>query len=307
MAQAVPKHTFFVSHAAFGYIAGHYGLTQVPVAGLNSQSDPSQKELTEIVDLAKKENIKYIFFEQNVSSNLTKIIQKEIGAKTLTLHNLSVLTKEDIENNEDYFTLMHKNIDALKQALSNYENIERLQKADQQARDSYAYKGSHAYVKQLLAYITSVKKQGMPFYNLKMGEEMFVSARKLSQMFYEKFGGLDIDFRLKKIRTELNNQLEARKAKELKKRLKELRAVNQYIGSDHELEQQANNELNKRYGKLTNNIEQLGFVNLHKMYVQSLTFGTDNLFLLFLSGQSNHPLLAIYISILLSKPLHPHV
>ena len=119
MAQAVPKHTFFVSHAAFGYIAGHYGLTQVPVAGLNSQSEPSQKELTEIVDLAKKENIKYIFFEQNVSSNLTKIIQKEIGAKTLILHNLSVLTKEDIENNEDYFTLMRKNIDALKQALSN--------------------------------------------------------------------------------------------------------------------------------------------------------------------------------------------
>lgn len=119
MAQAAPKKTFFVSHAAFGYIAGHYGLTQVPVAGLNSQSEPSQKELTKIVDLAKKENIKYIFFEQNVSSNLTEIIQKEIGAKTLTLHNLSVLTKEDIDNNEDYFTLMRKNIDALKQALSN--------------------------------------------------------------------------------------------------------------------------------------------------------------------------------------------
>lgn len=161
---------------------------------------------------------------------------------------------------------------------TNYENIERLQKGDQQSRDSYAYKGSNAYVKQLLAYITSVKKQGMPFYNLKMGEEMFVSARKLSQLFYEKFGGLDIDFRLKKIRAELINQLEARKAKELKQRLKELHAVNQYIGSDHELEQQANNELNKRYGKLTNNIEQLGFVNLHKMYVQSLTFGSDNLF-----------------------------
>jgi zinc transport system substrate-binding protein len=119
MSQAAPKKTFFVSHAAFGYIAGHYGLTQVPVAGLNSQSEPSQKELTKIVDLAKKEKIDYIFFEQNVSSNLTEIIQKEIGAKTLTLHNLSVLTKEDIENNEDYFTLMRKNIDVLKQALSN--------------------------------------------------------------------------------------------------------------------------------------------------------------------------------------------
>src|SRR5690606_13521048 len=44
MAAATTKKTFFVSHAAFGYIAGHYGFNQVPVAGLNSQSEPSQKE-----------------------------------------------------------------------------------------------------------------------------------------------------------------------------------------------------------------------------------------------------------------------
>lgn len=119
MAATTTKKTFFVSHAAFGYIAGHYGFNQVPVAGLNSQSEPSQKELTAIVDLAKKENIQYIFFEQNVSSKLTEIIQKEVNAETLTLHNLSVLTKEDIQNNEDYFTLMRKNMDVLKQALSN--------------------------------------------------------------------------------------------------------------------------------------------------------------------------------------------
>ncbi|MGA4517365.1 metal ABC transporter solute-binding protein, Zn/Mn family [Solibacillus silvestris] len=119
MAATTTKKTFFVSHAAFGYIAGHYGFNQVPVAGLNSQSEPSQKELTAIVDLANKENIQYIFFEQNVSSKLTEIIQKEVNAETLTLHNLSVLTKEDIQNNEDYFTLMRKNMDVLKQALSN--------------------------------------------------------------------------------------------------------------------------------------------------------------------------------------------
>ncbi len=44
MSEKVSNKTFFVSHAAFGYIAGHYGFKQVPVAGLNSQSEPSQKE-----------------------------------------------------------------------------------------------------------------------------------------------------------------------------------------------------------------------------------------------------------------------
>lgn len=117
MAAQTTQKTFFVSHAAFGYIAGHYGFTQVPIAGLNSQSEPSQKELTKIVDLAKKENIQYIFFEQNVSSNLTEVIQNEVGADSLILHNLSVLTADDIKNGETYFTLMEKNMEALKTAL----------------------------------------------------------------------------------------------------------------------------------------------------------------------------------------------
>lgn len=118
LANNATKKTFFVSHASFGYIAGNYGLTQVPIAGLNSQSEPSQKELAKIVDLAKKYDIKYILFEQNVSSKLTSVIQEEIGAESLMLHNLSVLTEEDIQNKEDYFTLMEKNIQTLEKALN---------------------------------------------------------------------------------------------------------------------------------------------------------------------------------------------
>lgn len=164
------------------------------------------------------------------------------------------------------------------QCETNYENIERLQNADNEAREHYAYKGSHSYVKQLINYIEDTKTAGMPFYNLKMGDELIVSAKKLSQLFYEKFGGLDIDFRLKKMRTLLLSNIQTRKSKELTKRMKELRAVNAYIGTDKELEQQAHMELQKKYGKMETTIEQLGFVNLNKMYVHSLTYGNDNLF-----------------------------
>lgn len=117
MANNVPNKTFFVSHAAFGYLAGAYGLEQVAIAGLNSQDEPSQKELTEIVELAKEKQIKTILFEQNVSSNLAKVIQSEVGAESGILHNLSVLTEEDIQNDETYFTLMEKNLTTLEEAL----------------------------------------------------------------------------------------------------------------------------------------------------------------------------------------------
>ncbi|WP_172371836.1 metal ABC transporter solute-binding protein, Zn/Mn family [Sporosarcina jiandibaonis] len=118
MASNAPTKTFFVSHAAFGYIADTYGLEQIAIAGLNSQSEPSQKQLTTIVKDAKKHDVKYVLFEQNVSSKLTDVIRKEIGAESLMLHNLGVLTTEDIKNNEDYFSLMEYNIETLQKALS---------------------------------------------------------------------------------------------------------------------------------------------------------------------------------------------
>lgn len=119
MAVHAPSKTFFVSHAAFGYIADAYGLEQIAIAGLNSQSEPSQKQLAALVGQAKELNVKYILFEQNVSSKLTDVIRKEIGAESLMLHNLGVLTADDVKNNEDYISLMEHNIETLSKALGN--------------------------------------------------------------------------------------------------------------------------------------------------------------------------------------------
>lgn len=117
LSERVNKDTFFVSHAAFGYLSEPYGFEQIAIAGLNSQNEPSQKELTEIVNLAKKNNLQYIVFEQNVSSNLTNVIQKEVGAEAIQMHNLGVLTQENIDNEETYFTLMEKNLQVLETIL----------------------------------------------------------------------------------------------------------------------------------------------------------------------------------------------
>lgn len=106
-----------VSHSAYGYWEERYGLEQIGVTGLTSSNEPSQKELGKIVTMAEKEDLKYVIFEQNISSKLTEIIQKEMGAKSLELHNLSVLTEKDIEAGEDYFSLMEKNIKTLQTAL----------------------------------------------------------------------------------------------------------------------------------------------------------------------------------------------
>ncbi|GEK34896.1 metal ABC transporter solute-binding protein, Zn/Mn family [Kurthia sibirica] len=117
MAQQAKTDTFFISHASFGYIAGTYGLHQQAISGLNSQQEPSQQELTKIASKAKKDNINYILFEQNVSSKLSEVIQKDVGAQSLTVNNLSVLTKEDIAAKKDYLTIMHETIKTFQKAL----------------------------------------------------------------------------------------------------------------------------------------------------------------------------------------------
>ncbi|WP_339175014.1 DNA helicase [Solibacillus sp. FSL R5-0691] len=224
------------------------------------------------------QRIAYLLYEYRQTMNARSILL--ISPSDLFNDYISNVLPELGEDNVQhttYYRLLRDLKLSYYKAETSYENIERLQKAIKEEREHYAFKGSHAYVKQLLKYIESLKKSGMPFYNLKVEGKLFVSAKKLTDLFYDKFGALDIDFRLKKIRTVLLEKIEQEKAKDRKVLMKELKSINTYIGTDKEIEQQANEKLQKRYGKLESAIHQLGFVNLNKMYVHSLTYQNDNL------------------------------
>lgn len=110
MGSSADNKSFLVSHASFGYISDTYGLEQLSLSGMNPQSEPSQKQLSNLVDYIKGKDLSYILYEQNVSSKLSEIIGDELGLEPLMLHNLSVLTLDDESNGEDYFSLMRANL-----------------------------------------------------------------------------------------------------------------------------------------------------------------------------------------------------
>jgi zinc transport system substrate-binding protein len=113
------KHTEFVTqHAAFGYLAKEYGLTQVPIAGLSPEQEPSPEQMAEVVAFAKEHEIRTIFFETLVDPKIAQTIADEIGAKTDVLNPIEGLTDEDKKNNLDYIGIMTKNLEALKKALN---------------------------------------------------------------------------------------------------------------------------------------------------------------------------------------------
>ncbi|MYL21297.1 adhesin [Halobacillus litoralis] len=115
---AQPKDKIIVSHAAYGYWEEAYGIEQIAVSGLSPTNEPSQKDLEEIIHVAEEEDLKYVIFEQNITPKVSKVIQDEIGAEPLQFHNLAVLTEEDVEEGEDYFSLMEQNLEVLYKALA---------------------------------------------------------------------------------------------------------------------------------------------------------------------------------------------
>jgi len=116
--KAAKRKDFITQHAAFGYLAQEYGLTQVPIAGLSPEQEPSAARMAEIVEFAKAHNVKTIFFETLVSSSVADTIAKEIGAKAAVLNPIEGLTDEDRSNNLDYLGIMRQNLAALQAALN---------------------------------------------------------------------------------------------------------------------------------------------------------------------------------------------
>ncbi|MEH7385420.1 zinc ABC transporter substrate-binding protein [Bacillus sp. JJ1521] len=113
-----PHKEILVSHSAYGYWESRYGIQQISVSGLSPTNEPTQKALKNIINTAKEHNIKFVIFDQNLTSKIAEMVKKEINAEALTLHNLESATAEDIKNGADYFSIMRQNLDTLKKALN---------------------------------------------------------------------------------------------------------------------------------------------------------------------------------------------
>lgn len=112
------RKNIVVSHQAFGYLCNRYGLTQVPIEGIEADSEPDAKAMAKIVDFVKQNDVKTIFSEELVSPKAAQAISAETGAAVEVLSPLEGLTDEQMAAGEDYFSVMESNLDKLVKALS---------------------------------------------------------------------------------------------------------------------------------------------------------------------------------------------
>jgi zinc transport system substrate-binding protein len=112
------QHQIISSHEAFGYLAARYNFSVTAIAGISPDEEPSAGKLAEIADLAKREHIKYIFFESLVSPRLADTIAQESGAKTLVFDPLEGLTQDAQKQGKNYVSVQRENLANLRIALA---------------------------------------------------------------------------------------------------------------------------------------------------------------------------------------------
>ncbi len=105
------------NHSAFAYLAKAYGLKQMGITGVYADKEPSPQKMADIVDFVKEHKVKVIFAEEILSPKVSEAIASEAGAEVKVLSPVESLSTEEVQNGDDYITVMKKNIEALKQAL----------------------------------------------------------------------------------------------------------------------------------------------------------------------------------------------
>lgn len=100
-------------HAAFGYLAARYGLSQVSLYGLSPDSEPTPKHLLEVAHLVKDQRIAAVFFESTVNPKLARLLAQETGAEALPLNDGANVTPGQFAAGLTFLNIMDDNLKSL--------------------------------------------------------------------------------------------------------------------------------------------------------------------------------------------------
>lgn len=112
----LPNRSIITFHEAFPYFAKEFNLNIAGVMQIEPDSEPSAKEIEEIIQTVKYNNITALFTEPQYSSKVADTIANETGA---TVYELDPIVTGDAkpDSYDDYINKMKENLNILKEAL----------------------------------------------------------------------------------------------------------------------------------------------------------------------------------------------
>ncbi|MDN5762516.1 MAG: metal ABC transporter substrate-binding protein [Microlunatus sp.] len=112
--QSCERREFITTHAAFGYLAERYRLTQIGISGISPDAKPSPGRIAAVHEEAQTHGITTIFYETLVSPAVAKSIAGDLGLKTDVLDPVEGITADS--RGDDYISVMRSNLEALAKA-----------------------------------------------------------------------------------------------------------------------------------------------------------------------------------------------
>ncbi|MDR1427244.1 MAG: metal ABC transporter substrate-binding protein [Bifidobacteriaceae bacterium] len=105
------NRTIVATHAAFGYMAARYGLTQLSVGGIDPDAEPSPARIREVAALLEGTGATTVFFESQASPEIARTLADQVGLTA------EVLDPLEAAGDGNYLTRMSTDLATLRAAL----------------------------------------------------------------------------------------------------------------------------------------------------------------------------------------------
>ena len=109
----------FASRFPLLYFAREYGVEYYAAfPGCAEETEPSARTIAFLIDKAKELGTRYVLNIELSSSLIARTIAEEAGCGVLVFNSMHNITRTDFMNGETYITLMERNAEVLREALS---------------------------------------------------------------------------------------------------------------------------------------------------------------------------------------------
>jgi len=104
------EKTIVANHNAYAYIAERYDIEILTVHGIDPEGEPSAEDIAEVVEQIKEKNITVLYVEEYTEESAVSAIVDQTGVTIEILYTMELPPKD---SNDDYLSLMNKNLASL--------------------------------------------------------------------------------------------------------------------------------------------------------------------------------------------------
>ena len=115
---SVRRELIFGDRFPLLYFVKTYGLDYYAAfPGCSMETEPSASTIAFLTDKVRQDDIPVVFYLEMSNGKIAEAIAEATGADTAVFYSGHAITQKDLENGEDYLSLMYRNVETLKRAL----------------------------------------------------------------------------------------------------------------------------------------------------------------------------------------------